>query len=162
MVNNRCQVPEFRAELSRQDDDMRQDKGYTKQTGVKIIQKDQGFTLIEVLIAISIFAIGLLAVATMHISAIKCNSTAGKITTRITWAQDKLEELMALPYSNHLLEDLGDPPSGTDSEGESHQEPTPDDYYTISWTVTDDKPIQNTKLIKISPLVLVGVKSQSL
>ena len=90
------------------------------------LQKDEGFTLIEVLIAITIFAVGLLAVATMQLSAINVNSTAGQITTRMTWAQDKLEKLTALPYSDHLLEDIGDPPSGTDSEGESHQETTSD------------------------------------
>lgn len=128
---------------------MRQGNEYTKKTGIKKLQKDEGFTLIEVLIAITIFAVGLLAVATMQISAIRVNSTAGQITTRMTWAQDKLEELMALPYSDHQIEDLGDPPSGTDSEGESHQETTSDDY-TISWTVTDDIPISGTKLITVT------------
>ena len=129
---------------------MRQGKIYTKKTGIKTIQKDQGFTLIEVLIAITIFAVGLLAVAAMQTSAITVNSTAGQITTRMTWAQDKLEELMVLPYSDHLLEDLGDPPSGTDSEGESHQETTSDGYYTISWTVTNNTPISGTKLITVA------------
>ena len=129
---------------------MRQDSAYTKNTVIKKSQKDQGFTLIEVLIAITIFAVGLLAVAAMQASAIRVNSTAGQITTRMTWAQDKLEELMALPYSDHLIEDLGDPPSGTDSEGESHQETTPDGIYTISWTVTDDTPISSTKLITVT------------
>ncbi|OEU61284.1 MAG: hypothetical protein BA867_09450 [Desulfobacterales bacterium S5133MH16] len=129
---------------------MRQGNAYTKKTGIKKSQKDQGFTLIEVLIAITIFAVGLLAVAAMQASAIRVNSTAGLITTRMTWAQDKLEELMALPYSDHLIEDLGDPPSGTDSEGESHQETTPDGIYTISWTVTDDTPISSTKLITVT------------
>jgi type IV pilus assembly protein PilV len=130
---------------------MRQGNTYIHKTAIKKSQKDQGFTLIEVLIAISIFAVGLLAVATMQISAINVNSTAGQITTRMTWAQDKLEKLMALPYSDHILEDLGNPPSGTDSEGESHQETTPDsDDYIISWTVTDNTPVPNTKLITVS------------
>jgi type IV pilus assembly protein PilV len=126
---------------------MRQGKVYTKQTGIKTIQKDQGFTLIEVLIAISIFAVGLLAVATMQLSAIRVNSTAGQITTRMTWAQDKIEELMALPYSDPWLEVAGNPP-GQDSALHTHQE-TSDDYI-ISWTVTDDTPILNTKLITVS------------
>ena len=127
---------------------MRQGNVYTKQTGIKTIQKDQGFTLIEVLIAISIFAVGLLAVATMQISAINVNSTAGQMTTRMTWAQDKLEKLIALPYSDPWLQDLGDPPSGEDSAGNLHQE-TSDDYI-ISWTVTDNTPVPNTKLITVS------------
>jgi type IV pilus assembly protein PilV len=131
---------------------MRQDTVYTKKAGIKTIQKDQGFTLIEVLIAITIFAVGLLAVAAMQTSAITVNSTAGQITTRMTWAQDKLEELMALPYSDPPLEDLGNPPSGTDSAGNLHQETISDgsDNYTISWAVTDDTPITGTKLITVT------------
>ena len=129
---------------------MREDKTHKKNklTAIGKPQRDGGFTLIEVLVAISIFAVGLLAVGTMQLSAINVNSTANQITTRTTWAQDKLEELMALPYSDHLLEDLGDPPSGTDSEDEAHQ--TTSDGYTIFWTVTDDNPVANTKLITVS------------
>jgi len=131
---------------------MRQGKVYTKKTGIKTIQKDQGFTLIEVLIALTIFAVGLLAVAAMQTSAIKVNSTAGQITTRMTWAQDKLEELMALSYSDPLLEDLGDPPSGTDSVGNLHQETISEGSvnYTILWTVSDDILITGTKLITVT------------
>ena len=119
---------------------MRTDKTYTAKTGIRKSKKDEGFTLIEVLIAISIFAIGLLAVATMQLSAIRVNSTAGQITTRITWAQDKLEELMALPYTDSQLQAAGSP----------FQETTPDGYYTISWTVTDNNPIPGTKLITVT------------
>ncbi len=129
---------------------MRQGKTVKKdrQAAIKKSQKDEGFTLIEVLIAISILAVGLLAVATMQITSIKVNSAAGQITDRITLAQDKLEELMALPYSSPWLEDLGDPPSGTDTNGNTHQETT--DGYTISWTVTDDALVSNTKLITVT------------
>ena len=131
---------------------MGQNELYTKQTVIKTIQKDQGFTLIEVLIALTIFAVGLLAVAAMQTSAITVNSTAGQITTRMTWAQDKLEELMALPYTDPLLEDLGNPPSGTDSAGNLHQETISDgsDNYIISWAVTDDTLITGTKLITVT------------
>ncbi|RZB38437.1 MAG: hypothetical protein SRB2_00185 [Desulfobacteraceae bacterium Eth-SRB2] len=129
---------------------MKTGKSYTKSMGTGTIKpkKDEGFTLIEVLIAISIFAVGLLAVAAMQTSAIRVNSSAGKITTSMTWAQDKIEELMALPYSDHQLEDLGDPPSGTDSQGQVHQATS--DGYTISWTVTDDNPLPGTKLITVT------------
>jgi len=128
---------------------MRTDETYTTKTAIRKSKKDEGFTLIEVLIAISIFAVGLLAVAAMQLSAIRVNSTAGQITTRITWAQDKLEELMALPYSDPWIEDLGDPPSGTDTAGNAHQETTPDGYYIISWAVTNNTPISGTKLITV-------------
>jgi type IV pilus assembly protein PilV len=118
---------------------MRQDKVDIKQTAIKTLQKDQGFTLIEVLIAITIFAVGLLAVAAMQTSAITVNSTADQITTRMTWAQDKIEELMALPYTDSQLQAAGSPFQETTSDG-----------YTVSWTVTDDTLISGTKLITVT------------
>lgn len=128
---------------------MRQGNAYIQKTAIKKSQKDQGFTLIEVLIAISIFAVGLLAVATMQISAINVNSKAGQMTTRMTLAQDRIEKLMALPYTDPWLEELGNPPVN-DSAGNTHQLSPTTDGYTISWTVTDDTPFPNTKLITVS------------
>jgi type IV pilus assembly protein PilV len=102
------------------------------------MKKEDGYTLIEVLIALTIFAVGLLAVAGMQTSAIRMNSTAGKLTNLSTWGMDKIEELSALPYSDPLLDSAGNP----------HQEQIGD--YTISWTVIDNNPITNTKNITVT------------
>ena len=111
------------------------------------LKKEDGFTLIEVLIAITIFAVGLLAVAAMQTSAVKMNSTAGKLTNLSTWGMNKIEELSALPYADPWLETAGNPP-GSDTAGNTHQEVSGD--YTISWTVTDDNPLPNTKKITVT------------
>ena len=102
------------------------------------LKKEDGYTLIEVLIAITIFAVGLLAVAGMQTSAIRMNSTAGKLTNLSTWGMDKIEELLAYPYSHPLLDSAGNP----------HQEVLGD--YTISWTIIDNNPVSNTKNITVS------------
>ena len=119
---------------------------YTE-TQIGTLKKEDGFTLIEVLIALTIFAVGLLAVAAMQTSAIKMNSNAGKLTNLSTWGMDKIEELSALPYSDPWLETAGNPP-GTDTDGNTHQEVTGD--YTISWTVIDDNPATSIKNITIT------------
>jgi type IV pilus modification protein PilV len=102
------------------------------------LRKEDGFTLIEVLIAITIFAVGLLAVAAMQTSAIKMNSSAGKLTNLSTLGTDKIEELSALSYNDPFLDPAGNP----------HQEVMGD--YTISWTVIDDNPMTNTKNITVT------------
>ncbi len=136
---------------------MRTDKTYTTKTAIRKSKKDEGFTLIEVLIAISIFAVGLLAVATMQLSAIRVNSTAGQITALSTWGVDKLEELIALPYTDPQLQ----------AAGNTHQT-TPDVFTTVSWDIIDGTPATGTKLIRITvtgrgkTLRLVSVRSQSL
>jgi type IV pilus assembly protein PilV len=108
------------------------------ETQMGTLKKEDGFTLIEVLIALTIFAVGLLAIAGMQTSAIRMNSIAGKLTNLSTWGVDKIEELSALSYSDPLLDSAGNP----------HQELLGD--YTISWTVIDNNPVINTKYITVT------------
>ncbi|MBW2066489.1 MAG: prepilin-type N-terminal cleavage/methylation domain-containing protein [Deltaproteobacteria bacterium] len=60
-----------------------------------------GFTLVEVLIGISILTIGLLALASMQVSAIRGNAMSDRTTTALALAEAKMEEL--------LLKDFDDP-----------------------------------------------------
>jgi type IV pilus assembly protein PilV len=154
---------------------MKTGKSYTKSMGTGTIKpkKDEGFTLIEVLIAISIFAIGLLAVAAMQTSAIQGNFSAGRLTEVNTWGMDKLEELMGLPYLDPWLEAAGNYP-GLDSAGNTHQDPPNADGFTVRWNITDgdattaNTPVPGNKLIEIfvtgrgKRLRLSTLKSQSL
>jgi len=61
--------------------------------------KDNGYTLVEVLVALGILGFGLMAVATMQVTAIKTNSKASEMSQGLTLAQAKVEELMNLPFS---------------------------------------------------------------
>ena len=60
--------------------------------------KEEGYTLIEILIAITVLAFGLMAVATMQVTAIKTNAKASDMSQGLNLAQAKMEELMNLPY----------------------------------------------------------------
>jgi type IV pilus assembly protein PilV len=117
-------------------------------TEIRAMQKDAGFTLIEVVIAISILAVGLLGVAAMQTSAIQVNSAAGQMTTRMNWAQDKMEELKALAFSDPWLEAAGNPPN-VDSAGNTHEQTTSDGY-TVRWDIADNTPVPNTKRIVVT------------
>jgi len=61
----------------------------------------QGFTLLEVLIAISVFSIGILAVAAMQGSATRGNRLGNELTQATALAQMQIEELKGA--------DTGDP-----------------------------------------------------
>ena len=63
-------------------------------TSIKRLKKQDGFTLIEVLIALTIFAVGLLAIAAMQTSAIRMNSTGNRVTELSTLGIDRLENLI--------------------------------------------------------------------
>ena len=102
--------------------------------GGKTNQK--GFTLIEVCFAISILSIGLLGMASMQVSSINGNASAGYVTDGTTLAGDQLEKLMALPYTD------------ADLSAGAHSVLTTG--YTIGWSVTDDSPYDDTKTIRLT------------
>ncbi len=106
---------------------------------IKKLRNDEGYTLIEILVAIAILSVGLLAIATMHISSIRVNDTARRMTRRATMAQDRLEYLMSLGYTNAVLT------SGAHSDGSAPS------GYTISWTVSTGGTLPpSTKLIRMN------------
>ena len=105
--------------------------------GIRSLKKEKGFTLLEILVAITILTFGLLAVASMQATAIRGNSFAGGVTEGTTWAGYQLERLMALPYDHRDLDQAQNP----------HQ--VTEDRYAIVWNVTDDTPITNTKTINV-------------
>jgi len=121
--------------------------------------KEEGFTLLEVIVAISILTIGILAVASMQISSIRGNSFAGGVTEGTTWAGDQVERLVALPYDDPLLQDTdGDAAAGLSDTGFDNDPDTQADAdqqaiegrYIIYWNVADDTPITNTKTINVT------------
>ena len=111
----------------------------------KRTQSEAGFTLLEVVVAIAILTFGMLAVASMQSSAIQGNYTARIHTEAATWAQDRMEKLLALPYSDSLLTDTGtlDP----EQYVADPFSPSPAGY-TIEYLVDDDT-IPNAKVIRV-------------
>jgi len=70
-------------------------------TRPRIIDNQQGFTLIEIMIALTIFAFGLLGIAALQGRAIQFNAGSNTRTATTAIAQSAMEEILAL--------DAGDP-----------------------------------------------------
>jgi prepilin-type N-terminal cleavage/methylation domain-containing protein len=104
-----------------------------KETKNARLMTNRGFTLVEVMIGMAIFFIGFLAIGSMQITAINGNSGAREATEAATRATDQLETLIALPFDS--IVDGG---------------PVTDGAYTVSWDVTDDTPLPNTKTITVT------------
>lgn len=104
-------------------------------TKIRKASKEKGFTLVEVIIAISILSFGLLAVASMQITAIMGNYLSGNLTEASALAGDRMEKLLLMGYSEPDL-DAGD---HSDSR----------DFYTISWNVAENATFNNTKTVNV-------------
>jgi type IV pilus assembly protein PilV len=63
-------------------------------------EKSSGFTLIEILIALVIFSISVLAFAGLTVTATRTGSYGGRMTEAVTFAQDKFEELKTNSWDN--------------------------------------------------------------
>jgi type IV pilus assembly protein PilV len=115
-----------------------------------VAMNQKGFSLIELLIAMSILAIGLLALAQMQITSIRGNAYSSTTTDATTVAQDRLEQLIGLTYSSLTTDtDLaaGNHPAGTQTIGGTQT--VQGITYTITWSITDDFPITNTKAMDL-------------
>jgi len=96
-----------------------------------------GFTIIEVLIAVAIFAIGILAIASLQIKSINLNTAARMQSEATTVAVDCMERLLSLPYEHpELNESAGTQQSQVGA-------------YTVFWQITDESPISWCKTIAV-------------
>jgi type IV pilus modification protein PilV len=110
-------------------------------------QKDNGFTLLEVLFALAIFSIGLLAINAMTTMVIKSNYKSKNLTTAVHLAQNKLDELKAGSYASVVdttetdLDSQETPGAGIFDRGVTVTTSTNPDYKTvevaISWSDPD-------------------------
>ncbi len=94
---------------------------------IKGMKGSNGFTLIEVLVAMAIFSIGILAVASMQLAGTKGSSSARFSTEAAVLAHSQMESLLALEY---------DPAAPvTEFAAGSHASPFSNSKYTVSWNV---------------------------
>ncbi len=132
--------------------------------GLGGISSQEGYTLVEILIAIAILAFGLMAVATMQIAAIKTNAIASGISQGLTLGQATVEELMNLSYNHLELLDTDGDGTGQDLDNDGVDDDNDnfglDDTtgadgsaangrYTTYWNIAVDEPVISSKTIRV-------------
>ncbi len=103
-----------------------------------------GFTLIEVLIAIAIFSIGLLAVGMLQVNGLMNTASARRTTDAMNVAQAQAEALMAMPF--YLENDSDHDGNGCINRYELNPDLLDGNYqlneewtgeYTVFWTISE-------------------------
>ena len=119
---------------------------------------EKGYSIIEVMIAISILSIGILALASMQVAAMRGNSFAGGVTEGSTWALDQIEKLMSLPWTDPSLQDADlDGAGGLDDMDFDNNSTTKADAdfqvtkgrYAIHWNVANNVVTNNTRTVNV-------------
>jgi type IV pilus assembly protein PilV len=113
-----------------------------------LISIEEGFTLIEIMIALVVMSIGLTALAAVQISAIRGNAFSKRMTTAVSIADEKIEQLKSSPYANILSES-------------SIQITQSNMNFTRQVTVKDNDLLPNTKTIIVTVNWSEGSKSHS-
>lgn len=133
-------------------------------------RKEKGFSLLEVMVAITLLTFGILAVASMQVSAIRGNALSRDLTKASSLARGKVEELMLAGYNDP---DLADGPDGDGTNQDANDDGLDDDggnfglddtagadgndsetspsgiTYRLFWNVAEDEPLDGAKTIRV-------------
>jgi len=117
----------------------------------------QGFTLIEVLVAMVVLTVGILAVAGMQTHSLAGNARAMELTKAVFWAEATMESLLQRPPHHADLEDLAHPGAAgldcTDLTGTpaclADGGPLVEGRFTIFWNVANHSPVMGCKTIRV-------------
>ena len=98
----------------------------------KLIKNNSGFSLLEVLLGITVFMIGMLGVTALNISSLKSNTFSGNMSEATVIAADKLEEMLAIDYDDLVDGVDGDGGSNQDSDDDGLDDDDPADTDTAA------------------------------
>ena len=136
-----------------------------KKNRAKIQGNSDGFTIMEILIAICIFAIGILAVLTMQSRSFISTSDSKKLSSITEKGVSLLEHLISLPEDHAYLS--GGTHANTSSTDfiDNNNNGTIDEQFepgdiTATWVVQDNVPLQETKTIEVTLTHTMGTQTQ--
>ena len=100
----------------------------------------RGFTLVEMMIALVLFGVGMMALAQVLPNGLSVRDKARRMSVATSMAQEEVERLRNLPF-NHA--DLG---------GGNHSDPDNpvDNAFQRTWVVQNDTPVPDMKRIAVT------------
>ncbi|MBU4153399.1 MAG: prepilin-type N-terminal cleavage/methylation domain-containing protein [Proteobacteria bacterium] len=135
-----------------------------------LIKNNNGFTLIEVLVTITVLSIGILGAGAMQLSVLNGNAGSYDLTEATALALDQVENIIALDYNDPLFSDDNDTPyqrigdqvvggglmiRTINSVGDNS---VVSDNYTIFMDITDNVPAIDSKTIRVDVVWTEGDK----
>jgi len=122
---------------------------------------EKGFSLIEILFGVMIFAFGMLGVAAMLTATVRDNTFSSGLSEATLLASNQMDLLLSVPYtSSDLLDGVGtnDGVAGLDDVTDAVAVTTADGEWTdqgkngkfdVFWNISVDDPVPGNKTIKV-------------
>jgi len=104
-------------------------------------RNDKGFTLLEILVAVTLLSIGLLGIAGLTVGIMRGNRHSKMATTATTLAQDRMEEIRRRDYSDVTETNFPD---------EDYNTMTNFFFYKRVTSIAVDSPSPNLKTVKVT------------
>ena len=121
-------------------------------------KSEAGFTLLEVMLAMTILGVGVLTIGLAQLSAIKISSRSEHMSQAMYLAQEQMEAFMAMPQTSPFLDlavvDANDPGGLIDIDATDNDATN----YSRSWTVEPNVP--NLGLTRITITVTWNTASR--
>lgn len=116
--------------------------------------EEQGFTLLEVMLGIAIFSLGLVAFFTIHGTSVRGTGTANRITEGVNYGEDRIEQMLNTAFDDASLTDsngnaqggLDDTDTGTNADDTKEID---DGKFTIFRNIAQGWPQANVNTIRI-------------
>ena len=107
----------------------------------RFVSNASGFTIIEVLIAIAIFSIGLMAMGALQTRSLMKTGDVSRKTEAWALLAEQAERIKQLPFYDNVGAQIHPPALVAGGFGGPRGVVSPDGRYTIQWQVADDEAI---------------------
>lgn len=117
-----------------------------------IRNKEAGFTILEVIIALLVLATALMSAAAMQTMAVDQGNSAGRLTERVTATEQMMEDLMS---RNIVVTDPANPnhdPIFNTADGAIHDAPVDmaSKSYFVQYRMFQNSPLNNLTTIQVA------------
>lgn len=121
------------------------------------MDKMKGYTLIEVMVAMTVLSVGMLGLTALQIAGIRGNSLSGTNTEAGHLLKYHMESILHADYNNPFIRDINIS-NNTDltstiqtdfKDVDIHGRTLKKSAYTLIWNVADNTPIKDTKTIVV-------------
>jgi len=117
---------------------------------MNLLENKQGFTLLEVLIAICLLTIAMMGLMTLQSRGIRGNDLGNRTTQAIALAQDQMEQLIHAASGGNFPLAAPAPNPFPDANNPMNETGAAGGIFTRTWQLQDNTPVTNAQTVTVA------------